>query len=90
LEETGGDVERMVTEGFRACLGRDARGVESGICARIFAEQRAYYEEHPAEAKKLLGVGQAVRLSKAGEVDVAAAAVLMQALMTHDAAVVKY
>jgi hypothetical protein len=90
LEESGGDIERMITEGFRACLGRDARGEELRIGARIFAEQRTYYSEHPADAKKLLGVGQSARSTKAGEVEVAAAAVLMQALMTHDATVVKY
>jgi hypothetical protein len=35
-------------------------------------------------------VGQEARPSRAAEVEVAAAAVLMQALMTHDATVVKY
>jgi hypothetical protein len=89
-EESGGDVARMVMEGFRACLGRDASAEEAGICARMFAEQRAYYLNHLGEAKKLLAVGQATRSSQAAEVEVAAAAVLMQALMTHDATVVKY
>ncbi len=90
FEETSGEVGQLVNEGFRACLGRDVRGDELSICTRIFAEQREYYSEHLAEAKKLVGVGQAARSSKASEVDVAAAAMLMQALMTHDATVVKY
>lgn len=87
--EKRGDVEAMIREGFQHCLSRlpDAREVE--ICSRLYAQQLAHFKAHPAEAERLLKIGQTARQSTASTPELAAATLLAQALLNHDASVVK-
>ncbi len=56
---------------------------------RLYNEQFAYFSQSPAEADKLLKTGNAKRDTVIPAPEAAAAAVLAQALLNHDACVVK-
>eukprot|EP01031_Cornospumella_fuschlensis_P000057 gene57-66_t len=88
-QEAKGDVRAMVERGFLRCLSRtpDAREVE--ICQRLYAEQLAHFKSKPAEADALLKTGTAKGDPVISAPEAAAATVLAQALLNHDAAVVK-
>lgn len=85
----GGKVDAMIRGAFLHCLSRLPDAGEAEICARLHAEQLDYYRSHPAEAEAFLKSGQAERLTSIAAPEAAAATVLMQALLNHDAAVVK-
>lgn len=87
--ECQGDVVRMIGYGFLRCLSRqpDAREVE--ICSRLYAEQLKHFEANPKEARTLLQTGQTPQDASLPLAPTAAATVLAQALLNHDAAVVK-
>ncbi len=87
--EAKGDVRAMIEQGFLRCLSRrpDAREIE--ITKRLYDEQLAHFRQSPAEADKLLKIGNAKRDATIPVPEAAAAAVLAQALLNHDACVVK-
>ena len=84
-----GDVSAMIEQGFLRCLSRkpDAREIE--ITTRLYNEQLAHFRQSPAEADKLLKIGNAKRDASIPSPEAAAASVLAQALLNHDACVVK-
>ncbi len=84
-----GDVPTMIEQGFLRCLSRkpDAREIE--ITTRLYNEQLAHFRQSPAEAERLLKIGNAKRDAAIPAPEAAAAAVLAQALLNHDACVVK-
>ena len=84
-----GDVAAMIEQGFLRCLSRrpDAREIE--ITTRLYKEQLAHFRQTPAEADKLLKLGSSKRDTSIPAPEAAAAAVLAQALLNHDACVVK-
>ena len=79
----------MIEQCFLRCLSRkpDAREIE--ITTRLYNEQLAHFHELPADAEKLLKTGNAKRDAAIPAPEAAAAAVLAQALLNHDACVVK-
>jgi len=87
--DTNGNLPAMIEQGFLRCLSRkpDAREVE--ITARLYNEQLAHFRQAPAEADRLLTTGFAKRDASIPPPEAAAAAVLAQALLNHDACVVK-
>ncbi|MGV3658797.1 MAG: DUF1553 domain-containing protein [Prosthecobacter sp.] len=87
--EAKGDVRQMIESGFLRCLSRkpDAREVE--ICTQLYQEQLAHFKNTPAEAEKLFKTGAAKRDASVPATEAAAAAILAQALLNHDASVVK-
>lgn len=84
-----GDVAAMIEEGFLRCLSRPPDARERQIAGQIYREQLAYFQSRPDEAKALLKTGNAKRAADIAEPEAAAATVLAQSLMNHDACVVK-
>lgn len=87
--ETKGDLPRMIELGFLRCLSRKPDVREAQICAQLYQEQLAYFKKTPHEAAELLKTGNAKRDASLPAPEAAAAAVLAQALLNHDACVVK-
>lgn len=79
----------MIEHGFLRCLSRQPDAKEIAIATRLYNEQLAWFRQSPAEAEKLLTSGNAKRDASIPAVEAAAAAVLAQALLNHDACVVK-
>ncbi|MDZ4289788.1 MAG: DUF1553 domain-containing protein [Prosthecobacter sp.] len=87
--EAQGDVSKMIEQGFLRCLSRKPDARELEICQRLHAEQLAHFRAQPAEAEKLLKIGSAKHDASIAAPEAAAATVLAQALLNHDAAVEK-
>lgn len=87
--ETKGDARSMITQGFMTCLSRKPDDKEMSILQQLYKEQLAYFKKHAGEAEALLKTGNAKRDSGIPLPEAAAATVLAQTLMNHDACVVK-
>jgi hypothetical protein len=84
-----GDLEQMIPQAFLHCLSRLPDAKEIQITTQLYQEQLSHFEAHRDEANKLIQVGYDSHLSQAPVAELAAATILVQALMNHDAAVVK-
>ncbi|MFZ4766507.1 MAG: hypothetical protein ACOYMN_16265, partial [Roseimicrobium sp.] len=84
-----GRIAAMVEQGFLRCVSRKPDATEVAICTQLYAEQLAHYQAHPSEAEALLKTGNAPREASIPAPEAAAAAVLAQALLNHDACIVK-
>lgn len=84
-----GDVPKMIEMGFLLCLSRPPDEREKQICLQLHQEQLQHFQNHPQEAEALLKTGQTKPDPTLPAPQAAAAAVLTQALMNHDACVVK-
>jgi hypothetical protein len=84
-----GDVTAMIEQGFLRCLSRKPDAREIQITTRLYNEQLAHFRQSPAEADNLLTTGNAKRDASIPSPEAAASAVLAQALLNHDACVVK-
>ncbi len=87
--ETKGDVSKMIEQGFLRCLSRAPDAREVTIVRQLYQEQLAHFRARPVEASELLGVGNSKRDESIPASEAAAATVLAQALLNHDACVVK-
>ncbi|MES2570631.1 MAG: DUF1553 domain-containing protein, partial [Verrucomicrobiota bacterium] len=87
--ETKGDVAAMIERGFLHCLSRKPDEREAAIARQLYAEQLAYFSAKPEEAAALLKTGNAAHDAAIPVAASAAATVLAQALLNHDACVVK-
>jgi len=87
--EAKGDLPQMIESGFLRCLSRKPDAKEVQICTQLYQEQLAHFKAMPKEAEELLKTGNAKRDASVPMPEAAAAAVLAQALMNHDACVVK-
>ena len=87
--EAKGDLPKMIESGFLRCLSRKPDAKELQICAQLYQEQLAHFKTAPKEAEELLKTGNAKHDASVPAPEAAAAAVLAQALMNHDASVVK-
>jgi len=88
-QECAGDVARMIEQGFLRCISRKPDARESAICAQLYQEQLAHFRSNPKAATQLLKTGGAGHDASLPAPEAAAAAVLAQALLNHDACVVK-
>ncbi|MDB6139876.1 MAG: Planctomycete cytochrome [Verrucomicrobiaceae bacterium] len=84
-----GDISKMAAQGFMRCLSRPADAREVQIVIQLYEEQLAHFQSAPAEAAELLKTGNAKRDPSIPAPEAAAATVLAQALLNHDACVVK-
>jgi len=84
-----GELPAMIEQGFLRCLSRrpDAREVE--IVTQLYREQLEHFTQHTTEAEQLLKIGNAPRDATIPILQAAAATMLAQALLNHDACVVK-
>ncbi len=87
--ETGGNVAAMIEQGFLRCLSRPPDAKERAIMEQLYREQLAYFQTKPDEAAALLKTGNTKPAVDLPAPEIAAAAVLAQALLNHDACVVK-
>ncbi|MGE3405772.1 MAG: DUF1553 domain-containing protein [Pirellulales bacterium] len=87
--DAGGELPAMIEQGFLRCLSRrpDAREIE--IVTRLYGEQLAHFQQHPDQAEQLLAIGNTPRDAAIAPPQAAAATILAQALLNHDACVVK-
>ena len=88
-KDTNGNLPAMIEQGFLRCLSRKPDARETEITTQLYSEQLAHFRQSPAEADKLLKTGNAKRDAAIPLPEAAAAAVLAQALLNHDACVVK-
>ena len=79
----------MIELGFLRCLSRKPDAKEVQICTQLYQEQLAHFKTVPKEAEELLKTGNAKRDASIPLSEAAAAAILAQALLNHDACVVK-
>ena len=84
-----GDVPTMVESGFLRCLSRKPDAREQAILQQLHREQLVHFQAKPADADSLLKAGNTKRDEKIPAPEAAAATVLAQALLNHDACVVK-
>jgi hypothetical protein len=87
--DTNGNVPKMIEQGFLRCLSRPPDVREREILTQLYEEQRTHFLAHPEDAKSLLDIGQKVRDVGIPVPEAAAATILAQALLNHDACVVK-
>jgi hypothetical protein len=88
-KDTNGNLPAMIEQGFLRCLSRRPDAREIQITTQLYNEQLAHFQQTPDEADKLLKIGNAKRDASISAPETAAAAVLAQALLNHDACVVK-
>lgn len=87
--EAKGELPKMIESGFLRCLSRKPDAKEAQICTQLYQEQLAHFKKQPKEAEELLKTGNANPDASIPAPEAAAAAVLAQALLNHDACVVK-
>lgn len=87
--ETKGDLPQMIELAFLRCLSRKPDNQEIQICTQLYQEQLTHFKAVPKEAEELLKTGNAKRDPAIPLPEAAAAAVLAQALLNHDACIVK-
>jgi hypothetical protein len=87
--EADGNPSKMIEQAFLRCLSRKPDAREAAICERLYQEQLNHYHTHPNEAAALLKTGAAPHSAAVPAPQAAAAAILAQALLAHDEAVVK-
>lgn len=89
FKEGGATVEQRVAWTFKLLAGRSANERELPVLRRLFDEQREAFTADPAAAKQLLAVGEAKNDPTLDPVDLAAGAVLAQAILNHDEAIMR-
>ena len=89
LREGGTNVQAQVTFAFRLVTGRTPTAKEITILQQLLEEQQARFTADPADAAKLLAVGETKNSADLPTPDLAAGTVLAQALFSHDEAVMR-
>jgi cytochrome c553 len=89
LVEHAGRGDDAVAAAFERLTSRAPDAAERTILARMLAEQAEWYRGHPDAAAQLLAVGQTPPRGGLAAADVAAAAGVVNALMSYDGCVVK-
>jgi hypothetical protein len=84
-----GEIAAMIDTGFLRCLSRPPDAREREILTQLYLEQLAYFQSKPAEAAALLKTGNSKSTTEVSGPELAAAAILAQTLLNHDACVVK-
>lgn len=88
-QEANGNASRMIEIGFLKCLSRTPDEKEKQICMELYREQLLHFQQSPEEAKALMKQGQFPMHPKIPLAEAAASTLLAQALLNHDACVVK-
>ncbi len=88
-QEAQGNLGKMIEIGFLKCLSRMPDEREKLICAQLYQEQLQHFQQSTEDAKALLKQGQHSVNTGIPLAEAAAATLLAQALLNHDACVVK-
>jgi hypothetical protein len=89
LKEGGQTPSEHVRFAFRLLATREPTTAEWQLLLTFYDSQRGHFEKHPAEAEKLLKIGERKPDPALRPAEVAAAAVLAQAILNLDAVVWK-
>ncbi len=84
-----GDIPKMVEQACMLCLSRRPDQREMNILTQLYQEQLAHFASRSTEAEELLKIGSVPRDVSIPTAQAAAATILAQALLNHDACVVK-
>ena len=87
--EASGNLELMIKNGFLRCLSRLPDAHEIAILTVLYREQLEHFTTHAAEAERFLKIGHHPHDATIPAPFAAAATVLAQTLLNHDACVVK-
>jgi Protein of unknown function (DUF1553)/Protein of unknown function (DUF1549)/Concanavalin A-like lectin/glucanases superfamily/Planctomycete cytochrome C len=87
LKEGGPDDRGRASWMFRSVLGRFPTSKEADVLVRLLVEQRDLFSTDRESAAKLLAVGESRHDPSLDPVELAAGAVLAQAILNHDGAV---
>jgi len=83
------DPQARIVQGFRQCTSRAPEEREVEILQMLYDEQKTHFAQHPKEAGKLLQVGDWKANQKLAAEDLAATAVLCEAMLNFDECVTK-
>jgi hypothetical protein len=89
LKEGGATAESRVRYVFRTLATREPTEVEKRLLTGMYEEQRALFGQAPAEAAKLIKIGDRKPDAALSPAEVAAATVLAQTILNLDAAIWK-
>ena len=76
-------------EAFRTLTSRRPQPKERETLQRLYAEQKAYYDQQPKAADQVLSQGESPRDAELNAADLAATTLLVSTLMNHDEFVTK-
>jgi hypothetical protein len=88
-KDTSADTSQMIEQGFLRCLSRKPDTREIAIMEQLYTEQLQHFKTVPKDAEEFLKGGNTKHDASIPAPEAAAATVLAQALMNHDACVVK-
>jgi hypothetical protein len=89
LQKHGDSPDALVVEAYRAFTSRLPAKEEQKVLRTLYDEQLAHYQAHPEQAKGFLGIGASPAAKDLPAHQVAAAAILVNAIMNLDEAVSK-
>jgi len=89
LTQGGDNLESQLTLGFRTCTARTPTDHELSVLTRVHAAQLAHYQENPAEADKLLVIGESPKADVLNPVQHAAMTMMANLLLNLDEAITK-
>lgn len=89
MKEAGATPGERMGWMFRLITDRDATDKEQEVLEDLFREQRAIFAADAVSAAKLLAVGETKNDPKLDRLDLAAGAVVAEALLNHDGAVMR-
>jgi len=89
LKQGGSSLGQQVAWTFRLVTGRKSTARETRVLEKLFTEQRQIFAANAESARKLLTIGEAKNDGSLNPVDLAAAAVLAEALLNHDESVMR-
>jgi Protein of unknown function (DUF1553)/Protein of unknown function (DUF1549)/Concanavalin A-like lectin/glucanases superfamily/Planctomycete cytochrome C len=78
------ELEPRIQKAFRLATGRAPQAKEKDILAKLYQEQLAWFTDHPDAADKYLAIGETKPDKSLPVAEVAATAVLADALFNHD------
>ncbi|MEO1991014.1 MAG: DUF1549 domain-containing protein [Pirellulales bacterium] len=84
-----GQLSVAAEKAFERLTSRQPLEIEKNIIRNMIADQKAWYDAHPDDAKKFLAIGQAARDDQLSDIEVASLASVINALMNYDGSVVK-
>ena len=89
LSEGGTDLEHQVRWAFRLVTSRSPSDAEAEILLKLYREQREIFANEVAATERLLTVGEAPNSPALSPIELAAGAVLAEAILNHDEALMR-
>jgi len=89
LNEGGVNTDAQLAWIFRTATTRSASAKELSVLKKLFAEQRELFARDEEAAKRLLALGEAKADGQLSAIDLAAATIVAETLLNHDATVMK-